>query len=663
MYEQEDEWADLKKEDPRELARSLDQAVRAIETSPAEQARMSSALVDLALYCGQPFTLATMSDLWWSWRAVADAQTLKYNAAYSVVSTIVSRICSFRPRAQFIPEAGNYKTQRLCRDRTYACDGWSQREQYQEHASYAFRDCLTGPGGVLKVYLETLFPGTDDEETLTRLARFPSWEIKVNESDGRYGDPEFMYHVKYITQRQAISLYGKNDQAREDIVAGADRLSTMEGYTITDDAGNGLAWRNGVRLVRVVDAYARGPKGRHIIMAGDHIAYDTEWRHRWHPFEVMRFDRAEGTGYWGRSALDKVRGIQGGLDETVRDIDDAHHLAAKLIAEGPEAPEKITNELVQYFKSTPGHPWQFHNPKPTDPDAYRWFEMKKAWMFEVLGVSPNAAQATKPQGVTAAVAIDAVTDLQSDRLSQLSQMWEQAIVRVAERWFALEGDAASGDWIDVPGEGKKMQYSERSYIAMDRGRARKSDVHPDGSTPTIRTFPTSLFGQSIPARLQKAMDAVKAGWFDQEEVMKVLGVPDLESIFEIKLAEYEWAENFCDELLEDGKYETPTVWANPIKLFEYARLRFLRADTDKSYPVENMAKMRKLLDYLQPIAQAARDKAAGKAPAIAAPAGAPAPAAAPPPGAISPAAAPPAPVVAPPLPGLTPSPEASPAPV
>lgn len=661
MYELEDEWSDLSKEDPTQIAKSLDQAVNAIEMSPAEQARMTSALVDLALYCGQPFDLLTMSDLWWSYKAIADAQKLKYNAAYSVVNTIVSRICSFRPRAQFIPEAGNYKTQRLCRDRTSACDAWSQREQYQDAAAYAFRDCLTGSGGVLKVYLETLFQSTDDEETMTRLGRFPSWEIKVNENDGRYGEPEFMYHVKWVTQRQAVKLYGKDDNARALIVTGGERLGTMSGYGPGDDGLNGIAWRNGQRLVRVVDAYARGPKGRHVIMAGDYIAYDQEWKHRWHPFVVSRFEHAEATGFWGRSALDKVRGIQVGLDASVQDIDDAHHLSAKLIATGPQAPEKMTNDIVMYFQGAPNL-WQFHNPKPTDPDAYRWFEMKKAWMFEVLGVSPNAAQATKPQGVTAAVAIDAVTDLQSDRLSQLSQMWEQTVVQVGERWFALEGDAAA-EWIDVPGGKGKMQYNERMYMATERGRASMVDVHADGSQPTIRVFPTSLFGQSVPARLQKAMDAVKAGWFDQEEILKILGVPDLEGIFEIKLAEYEWTEKFCDELLEDGKYETPTVWANPIKLFEYARLRYLRADTDTSYPPDNMAKMRKLLDYLQPIAQAARDKAAGKAPALpagAAPAQAALPAMPPAPGALSPGAAPPAPVVAPPLPGLTPSPEAAP---
>ncbi len=648
MYEFDREWCDYEVTDPEEVRTKLDQAVSSIETSAEEQGSLVAQLVDLALYAGRPFNAITMADLW-SYAAVADAAaTLKFNACYSVVSTIVSRVCSFRPRAQFIPEAGNYKTQRLCRERTAASDAWAQREEYQAQASLAFRDCLTGRGGVLKTYQETLYPGTDDEEIVTSLGRFPAWEIKVDHEDGKYGKPQCMYHVRYITQKQALRVFGRTDEERFKVINGSERLASIGGYT-GDDGLNGLARRNGVPLVRVVDAYAKGPRGRHIMMAGDLVVFgmagdgeEGEWKHRWHPFNVFRFDYAEGVGFWGRSALDKVRGIQTGLDETVFEIDQAHHLSSKLFMSGPHPPEKMSNEIVQYVNDVPNRPVTFHNPKPIDADAYRWFELKKQWMFEVLGVSQNAAQATKPQGVTAAVAIEAVTDLQSDRLSQCSQNWETMVSPIGEQWFALESEVGG----------------TRAYRASDRGRVMLVNLDASGGEQTVRAFPTSLFGQSIPARLQKAMDAVKAGWFDQDEVLKALGVPDLESILETKLAEFEWIENFADELLEGGRYTTPIEWANPIKTFEYCRLRYLRADTDGSYPLSSMYDMRKLLDYLQPIAQAARDKASGKgaAPAAlpAAPAGPPAPLA------LSPVAAPPMPQAIAPLPNLQPTPEAAP---
>ncbi len=646
MYLYDRSWSDWDVTDPEDVRNLLDQAVSQVEQCAEEQGRLVSTLVDLALYSGRPFNAITMADLW-SYAAIADAaSTLKYNACYSVISTIQSRICSFRPRAQFIPEAGNYKTQRLCRQRNAACDAWAQREEYQSQAAYAFRDSLMTPGGVLKTYQETLFPGTDDEEIVTCLARVPSWEIKVDPDDGKYMRPEHMFHVRYITQRQALRIAGRTDEEREAILSGSERLANTNGY-VGADGLNGLAMRNGRPLVRVVDAYAKGPRGRHVMLVGDLVVFglgdDGEegvWRHRWHPFDVFRWDKPEGTGFWGRSALDKVRGIQMSVDETIHEIDQAHHLSSKLFASGPIAPERFTNEIVQYHVADPATPWTFHNPKAIDPDAYRWYELKKEMMFEVLGVSQNAAQATKPKGVTAAVAIDAVTDLQSDRLSQPSQDWETIVCPIGEKWFALESDVGG----------------TRQYRSLDRNRVAIVNLDANGDDVTVRAFPTSLFGQSIPARLQKAMDAVKAGWFTQEEILKVLGVPDLESVMEIKLSEFEWIENFADELLEGGKYVTPIEWANPIKTFEYCRLRYLRADTDGSYPKESMYDMRKLLDYLQPIAQAARDKAAGKAP------GAPLalPAAPPAPLALGPAQAPPlAPAIAP-LPNLTQTPEASP---
>jgi len=652
MYEFDREWCDAEVTDPDDVRSKLDQAVSAIETSPEEQGSLVALLVDLALYSGRPFNAISMADLWSYAEIAGAAATLKFNASYSVISTIVSRICSFRPRAQFIPEAGNYKTQKLCRDRTAASDAWAQREEYQQQASLAFRDALMGRGGVLKTYQEMLFQGTDDEEIVTSLGRFPSWELKIDADDGKYGRPECAYHVRYITQRQALRFAGKTTEERFKIISGSERLASTSGYTSSDGL-YGLARRNGQPMVRVVDAYAKGPRGRHVMMVGDLLVFgmggdgeEGEWKHRFLPFDIFRFDFAEGTGFWGRSALDKVRGIQTGLDETVGEIDAAHHLSAKLFMSGPHAPEKMTNEIVQYVNDVPGRPVTFHNPKPVDPDAYRWFEMKKQWMFEVLGVSQNTAQATKPQGVTAAVAIEAVTDLQSDRLSQLSQTWETMVCGVGEKWFALESDVGG----------------TREYRAAERGRVATINMDASGGPVTVRAFPTSLFGQSIPARLQKAMDAVKAGWFDKDEILRVLGVPDLESVMEVKLAEFEWIENFADELLEGGRYTTPIEWANPIKTFEYCRLRYLRADADGSYPFESMYDMRKLLDYLQPIAQAARDKAAGKvaAPAGAAPALPAAPAGPPSPLALSPVAAPPVAAPIAPLPNLAPTPEAAP---
>ena len=113
------------------------------------------------------------------------------------------------------------------------------------------------------------------------------------------------------------------------------------------------------------------------------------------------------------------------------------------------------------------------------------------------------------------------------------------------------------------------------------------------------------------------MDAVKAGWFSEEEILWMLDIPDLGPATAQKLAEFGYAEKLADGLLEDTEpYETPDEWMDPAKLFDYCRKRYLRAVTAGNYPKGGVYKMRKLLDYLKPLANPAPPAPA----AIAAPA-------------------------------------------
>ncbi len=601
----------------RELVAKLDKALLSIETSPQEMARINCIIQDLQRYSGTPISAGntpSMSDLF-AYKYDTVNGDLQYNICYQIVNTIVARICSFRPRAQFLPEHGDHTTHSLVRDLTSASDAWAQKVQYQKTATLAFRDMLTCPGGVLKVYPETVAG-----KVRVELMRVPPWELKIDPDDDKHGDPECMYHSRWVTIDHALRDYGTSDDAKDSIKGGAERLAQVETYRATSE-------RNGVRMVRVVDAYKRGPDGRHVIMVGDFLAVNEAYEHERHLFERMVFDEAP-VGGWGLSALVQIRSIQDRVNDWLSAADDATHLAAKLFigvptGAGIDPNQGITNNPVQIIPHAPGADISMHTVQPVGD--FSWWQMLKAMAGEILGLPPNAVHATKAPAVTSMVAIDAVTDLENDRLSQLSQMWEQLCPRSADLWYAVSADIGAG------GE---------EYLAVDRGASTVITFKAMERKPAIRTFPTALFGNSVPGRLQKAMDAVKAGWFDQEEILWMLDIPDLGPATAQKLAEFGYAEKLADGLLEDTQpYETPDEWMDPQKLFDYCRKRYLRAITGGNYPTAGVYKMRKLLDYLKPIA----DKAAGRPPA--APLGA--------------AAAPVAPAAPPQLPGLAQTPEAA----
>ena len=597
----------------RELVMYLDKALLSIETSPQEMARIQSIISDLQRYSGTPISAGntpSMADLF-SYKYDQVSNDLQYNICYSVVNTIVARICSFRPRAEFLPDEGDYETDELVRDLTSGSDAWAQKVQYQKTATRYFRDLLTMPGGVLKVYPETVA-----DKIRVELMCVPPWELKIDPDDDKHGDPGCMYHVRWITVEHAIREYGGDEAANASIRGGAERLAQVDTYRATSE-------RNGVRMVRVADSYKRGPGGRHVILVGDYVRTNEPYQHERHLFERGVFDEAP-TGGWGLSALTQIRSIQDRVNDWLSAADDATHLSSKLFigvptGAGIDPNQGITNQPVQIIPHAPGADISLHS--VTAVSDFGWWTMLKAMAFEILGVSPNAAHATKAPAVTSAVAIDAVTDLENDRLSQLSQMWEQLVVRIADLWYAVSADIGAG------GE---------EYLSTDRGGARVITFKAMQSKPAIRVFPTTLFGNSIPARLQKAMDAVKAGWFSEEEILWQLDIPDLGPATKQKLAEFSYAQKFADGLLTNKQpYTTPDEWMDPAKMFDYCRKRYLIAVTRATYPKDGIYKMRKLLDYLKPIANP--PAAAPASPAIGAPMGAPAPA----------------------LPGLTQTPEAA----
>src|SRR5688572_29221439 len=114
-------------------------------------------------------------------------QQIAFNICYSITNTIHNRICSFRTRAQFLPDGGEYKARRSARDMTELSDAWAHHENYYKEAQMAERDLMSGDGGVLKAYI-----ANDNPEAKTadvKMSRFPSWEFYFDEADSIYGEP------------------------------------------------------------------------------------------------------------------------------------------------------------------------------------------------------------------------------------------------------------------------------------------------------------------------------------------------------------------------------------------------------------------------------------------------------------------------------------------
>lgn len=622
LWFEEDEGA-TKREKRESLAQRLDSAVSALIESPRENDRRASLQYDLELYFGKRipslFDIGDAADV-----TPFSAENLRFNHCYSICSTVRNRICSFRPLSEFIPSAGNALAKRGAEDLSAMNEAWSVEQGRQATMALWFRDLLTTDGGVVKIYRD----GDRIE-----LGRFPCWEFLIDEVDGLYGKTSTIHHVQWLPIETVSKRYGI-------------KVDDLRGNVRTMLAG--MPYASNREVVRVVDSYAAATSddqpGRHVILVGgEHIALDTEWAYPDFPIVIGVFEEGM-TGMWGVSAVAMLRGIQTAQNEWSARIEMAHYLSSLQVWQlGPneEGPSNITNADVRINRYT-AKPAEVMNPAAMGPEAYQYAELLEQQGYKTIGVSPFIAAGIKQPQTSSGVAIDATSELQTDRLALLSQTWETKNSDVDLWWMRLTSEAAQ--------DGVQFKWK-----AINKGAWRELMFDGGIDEWVVRPKPTSVFGQTVSARLTKATELLKAGALDIEQWTEAVALPDLKPITDLRLADQRLMETIVDRILERGDLRMPGPYVDPRKMYEYARARYNLAEADEEkYTAANLSKLRRLIDavgrdagIIKPPATPQLPALAGAAPGLPALQPPPLPAAAPP--TVTPVSPPVAPPLAPPV--------------
>lgn len=608
----------------RTLAERLDGKLTELYDSPRERARRSQMQFDLELYFGQAIpSLFDVSDS----AAVSafNGADLRFNHCYSICSTVRNRICSFRPRSEFVPQGGDELADRVAEDMSDMNEAWSLEQGRQATMALWFRDLLTCDGGVVKTYRD----GKQID-----LGRFPAWEFLVDEVEGMYGRTQTIHHVQYLPLETVSARY---DVPMDVLVPEATSMAAGQPY---------YSQR---KVVRVADTYVAATShykeddkgggewidvpGHHIVLVGrGTVATNEEWEYDDFPIIIRSFEESI-TGTWGVSALRMLRGIQLAQNEWTRRMENVHYMSSLQVwqvPEGEDGPTAITNAdvRIERFKSRPS---VVLNPPPMGPEAYKWCDLLEQQGYKTIGVSPFIAAGVKQPQTSSGVAIDATSELQTDRLALLSQIWEEANNRVDLWWMRLTRMAAK--------DGVKF-----TWRAVSKGTWRELAFGDPEREWEVKPRPTSVFGQTVSARLTKATEMLKAGAIDVDEWREVVNLPDLKSLMDVRRADQILMKRIVDRVLEDGDLRMPGPYLPPEKMYEYARARYNLAEADEGkYPAEHMAELSRLVDAMK--AQADKANAPPPVPP------APAPAAMPPPAGVPPMVPPPAmpPPLAPPV--------------
>jgi hypothetical protein len=251
-----------------------------------------------------------------------------------------------------------------------------------------------------------------------------------------------------------------------------------------------------------------------------------------------------------------------------------------------DGPSKINNANVRQerFKARPSI---VVNPPPMGPEAYQWSKLLREEGYNTIGVSQFIAAGIKQPQTSSGAAIDATSELQTDRTALLSQLWETENNHVDKWWYRLTRQAAQ--------EGVKFKWK-----AINEGAWKELTFGDPEMEWLCKPQPTSVFGQTVGARLTKATELLKANAIDVEEWRMAVGIPDLKPITDLRDAARLNMQRRVDRILEKNDLRMPGPYVDPQKMYDYAVARWHLADADEGkYPAANMASLAKLIDAME----------------------------------------------------------------
>lgn len=503
-----------------------------------------------------------------------------YNITRSVIDTVQADIAARqRPKPNFLTSAADWKTRR----RAKKLDRFVEAQLFEDQGSYedswqvlldVFIDaCMSGFGtGFAKV-------SADNELERIRVERVLPYEILVDAEEAKYRDPQNLFHTYTVARDILLETYcggvseeeaseGETDEQKSERIdrrlererADAVMESAIKSAGEDDHSAASVGSLRVADMVRVYEAWRlpRGDRpGRHVICIENKVLFDEEWTRKRFPFVIMQWAR-ERIGFWGHGLADEILSIHISLNEQADRLAERMKKCANARVYVPvgtkcNRQELESNEDMQVIVFQGSQPPIDVPAVPASSQEFEYIAQLQQRGYDYTGVSQMSASSRKDQGVTAAVAMRQLNDIQAVRFLTKARMYEQSFVTLGELVVAAVKDIDGGITARWPG---KSFLREIDW----------SDVELDEELYRVRVAAGSLLSRDVGTRYQMAQEMFEAGQVSAEQFKSLLQMPDLDTVLDRDTAELDYVEMILDryldsenatELREAGGYEMP----------------------------------------------------------------------------------------------------------
>lgn len=432
------------------------------------------------------------------------AQSPKINVIKSVIDTLVSKLANQKVRPYLNPVNGLFSTRKIAKQAQQYFDIVYDKEHVQEKVSKAYRNaCIFGIGYLFyNPFTKTIdVPGT--------------WQVGICNTEKGYGKPTKLLIEDRNFPITQLGNYGIKEKYTSEYVNFKLFFDTIEHKMYVLINGKKVKEEKyESECIPVVEVYNTVP------IFGTRTV----------------------------SIVDELDGIQTNIDLINQKISTAAQLTpgnVTYVQAGSNLnASDISNRtgMAYTVKMGPGQnqlPVVNVTPAPFDPMWQSLLDSYVKQAYEIVGVSQLSAQSQKPAGLDSGVALQTLSDIESDRFMVQLQGYTNAFVDLANLIIEVNEDGSI-----LP---KSVDTAEYSW----------EDIRKQKDLFKVQFSAMSILSKDPQTKLQQIMQLTQIGLITTDKLATYLDSPDLEDVYRGASAIKDAIDATISNAIEKDEYEIP----------------------------------------------------------------------------------------------------------
>jgi hypothetical protein len=485
------------------------------------------------------------------------SQKLTFNVIRSCVDAAASKIAKNQPKPEFITSDAEWSTQ----DKAHKLSKFVEGVFYDNNAHDLGQDifvdaCIFGTG---VIQVSTINDRIVYERVLID-------EILVDDHEGIYRKPRQFIHERAMFRDQLLNRFQDDAKALE-AIRKAPRVETQD-RSIADRIMVREAW-----YLPLQDSDSKRVGGKHVIAIDNYTLSNNDYNLDQPPFVFFRWSNSI-LGFYGKGLAEELVSVQLQIAKLMKLIDRNIKFAGLrvFVEKGSEVNVNHLGNEPATISEYIGTPPQAVTYPAVNQEVYSFLENLYRKAFEITGISQMTAFAEKPSGITAAKALDTLSDTQTERFMLTGKRYERLFMDLAKLTIGIARELYNSE------DEEKQRVVLRAKPSDFETSITWSDIDLEESKYELQCFSISAFASSPAARIQQVMEMSKAGILPQKRMMQLLEIiPDFKEFVSLDTASLTRVRKALDSIKKKGEYNAPDEFMDLEEAITVAQAEYNRS--------------------------------------------------------------------------------------